>query len=327
MEWDLVGHQWAVHLLQGHLVKKAMRHAYLFTGPDGVGRRTLALRFVQAMNCPSPLVPGQPCRACRTCRQIEEMQFPDLVVTTTDESGSLKVDQVRELQHGLALSPYQAEYKVALLLDFQDATPSASNALLKTLEEPPPQVVMILTADSVEALLPTIVSRCEVLRLRPLPVEQVQAWLVEKAGLEVDQAALLAHLSGGRPGDAWRLFEHPERVAQHRQYLDDLHTLLGSSLVERFAYAEALAKDKATMRQVLQVWLSYWRDVLLSVTGASAPYANLDRASEIEKLGGRFSLSVVRQVITQLDRIRVMLDANVNPKLAAEVLLLDLPRV
>ncbi len=133
MHWDMLGHEWAVNLLREHVAQGNFRHAYLITGPQGVGRRTLALRFAQALNCPQPLSPGEPCRTCRTCTQIENMQHPDLAIVQAERAGSvLKVDQVRELLPSLSLAPYQANYRVALFLRFEEANQNAANALLKT---------------------------------------------------------------------------------------------------------------------------------------------------------------------------------------------------
>ena len=328
MNWDLLGHDWAVDLLREHVVKGRLRHAYLFTGPQGVGRRTLALRLAQAINCPQPPSPGEPCRTCRTCKQIEQMQHPDLSIVQAEvEGGTLKVEQVRELQRSLSLTPYEARYRVAILLRFEEANPSASNALLKTLEEPAPQVVLILTAESAEALLPTIVSRCEVLRLRPSPVEQVSQALQVRPGMTAEQADLLAHIAAGRVGYALRLSETPELLEQRRAWLDDHQRLLAASRVERFAYAEAIAKDKDALRRALLTWLSLWRDVLLRAAGASAALTNPDRQPDIDALSERIALPDALRVVTAIEHTQDLLDRNVNTRLAAEVLLMDLPRM
>jgi len=117
MSWDLMGHDWAVEMLQQHLVSGSLRHAYLFSGPRGVGRRSLALRFAQAINCPQPTAPGIPCGECRGCRQIENMQHADLNILQSEREGDTwKVEQVRELQHMLSLAPYEGGYRLALLL-------------------------------------------------------------------------------------------------------------------------------------------------------------------------------------------------------------------
>jgi DNA polymerase-3 subunit delta' len=262
--------------------------------------------------------------------QIEQMQHPDLSIVQADtEGGTLKVDQVRELQHSLALTPYAARYRVSILLRFEEAHPSAANALLKTLEEPAPQVVLVLTAESAEALLPTVVSRCEVLRLRPSPVEEVSQALQVRGGLPPEQASLLAHIAGGRVGYAFRLSQAPEQLEQRHAWLEAHRSLLSASRVERFAYADMITKDKDKdiLRRVLNTWLSFWRDVLLRKAGASATLANPDWESDINALVGWLDLPGALRVVSALEHTQDLLERNVNARLATEVLLMDLPRM
>jgi DNA polymerase-3 subunit delta' len=330
--WNLLGHEWAVDMLRSHAARGEVRHAYLFCGPPGVGRRTLALRLVQALNCEKPLEAGKPCFVCRTCSQIEAMRHPDLsVIQAMDEDvpkegGILRVDQIREVRRTLNLKPYQSPYRAALFLRFQEANDNAANALLKTLEEAPPHAVLMLTADTPEQLLPTIVSRCEILRLRPLPIEAVAADLVER-GMDEDRARLLAHISGGRPGFARRMMDDATVLERREERLNDLQSLLPAPRVEKFSYAEKLAKDKDAMRQTILVWLSYWRDVLLRAAGAETPLVNMDRNMEIEFLAGRLDLPTARRVVGEHEAALEKMDRNVNSRLLAEVLLLDLPKV
>jgi DNA polymerase-3 subunit delta' len=325
--WNLIGHEWAVDMLRQHVVQAGARHAYLFAGVPGIGRRTLALRFAQALNCTQPLQPGIPCGTCRDCRQIEAMQHPDLtIIQAESEGGVLKVDQVRETRRSLTLKPYQSKYRVALFLRFQEANDNAANALLKTLEEAPSYAVLILTADQAEGLLPTIPSRCEVLRLRPLPLEIVESFL-KQHGADDQQSRLISHISGGRPGYALRLLHDPSTLTSREDKLNDLRSLLSDARVDRFAYAEKLSKDKEGMRNVLLLWLSYWRDVLLCTGGSSVPLANIDRYREIESLAGHLQLPEARRVVSALERALGQLEANVNARLLAEVLLLDWPKI
>jgi DNA polymerase-3 subunit delta' len=327
MSWDMLGHEWAVRLLCGQIESERVRHAYLFTGPQGLGRRTLAIRFAKALNCEQPPCPGEPCGECRSCVQVERMQHPDLIIVQSEQrGGTLKVDQVRTLQRSLALSPYEARYKVALLLRFEEANQNAANALLKTLEEPSPQVVLILTAENEELLLPTIVSRCEVLRLRPVPIEQVNGGLQDRWGLPHEQAELLAHISNGRPGYAITLHQKPKQLEERQRWLDDHYDLLSSSRVERFVYAETLAKMRKELLNVLMVWLSLWRDVLLYSSGATIPVVNIDRLAEIEQLASLFGLNAAHRSVADIERTLELLDRNINTRLAMEVLMLDLPK-
>ena len=322
----MIGHQWAINLLKVQVANNASRHAYLFTGPKGVGRRTMAIRLAQALNCGNAPSPGEPCFECRTCTLIERMQHPDLAIVQSEREGrTLKVGQVRELQHEVSLTPYEAHYRVAILLRFEEASTSAANALLKTLEEPPPQVKIVLTAESSERLLPTIVSRCEVLRLRPLAVNDVSLGLSSKMKIPIEQSKLFAHISGGRPGYALRLQNEPELLDKRNKWLDDLQRMISSNRVERFAYAENLIKDRNTLVEILQVWLSFWRDVLIRSMDASIELTNQDREEEIKQLADNISVYQTRKFVSRLEQSYDLINHNVNTRLAIEVLLLDLP--
>jgi DNA polymerase-3 subunit delta' len=255
------------------------------------------------------------------------MTHPDLsIVQAETEGGTLKVDQIREVRRTLTLKPYQGKYRVALFLRFQEASEGAANALLKTLEEAPEYAILVLTADNSEQLLPTITSRCEVLRLRPLPAEGIESHLL-KHGAEAEQAHLIAHVSSGRPGYALQLLNDESTLEFRAERLSDLRQLLSSTRVQKFNYAEKMAKDKESMRQTLLVWLSYWRDVLLRSSGAKASIANVDQYESITSLARDFQLSRVRRVVSDLESALKRLDHNINPRLLAEVLLLDLPEV
>jgi DNA polymerase-3 subunit delta' len=327
LSWQIAGHEWAARLLKGHIHGGEVRHAYLFTGPQGVGRRTLALQFAQALNCLNPPAPGEFCGECRICRQTAAMQHSDLAVLQAEkEGGILKVEQVREVQHSLSLLPYEARYRVALLLRFQEANPNAQNALLKTLEEAPQRVVLLLTADSAESLLPTIVSRCEVLRLRPLALDRLQQELQDRS-LSPADARLLAHLSGGRLGEALRLKDDPGRLEQRRAFIDDLLHMLSASRRERFTYAEAVVKDKESLREGYGIWLSFWRDLMLRTASPDLPLINLDMEVEINSLADQVDLPTARACVAALEQGITRLDGNLNGRLLTEVLLLDWPHL
>jgi DNA polymerase-3 subunit delta' len=327
LTWSIRGHDWAVNLLRGHLSSGDVRHAYLFTGPPGVGRRTLAVQFAQALNCLNPPAVGEFCGQCRICRQTAALQHSDLSILQAEkEGGVLKVEQVREAQHALSLTPYEARYRVALLLRFQEANPNAQNALLKTLEEAPQQVILLLTADSAESLLPTIVSRCEVLRLRPMPLDGLQQELESRQMTPAD-ARLLAHLSAGRLGYALRLKDDVGQLEQRRAFIEDLMNMLGANIRERFTYAEAIARDREAVRQAYQVWLSFWRDLMLRCASPELPLVNLDMEVEIANLARQIDLPAARSQVSALERSIARLDGNLNARLLTEVLLMDWPQL
>lgn len=330
MDWKILGHKWAVELLSQQIIGGQVRHAYLFCGPEGVGRRMLGLRLAQALNCPSPSQPGEPCLSCSTCSRLEQMQHPDLMVVQAEPGSKvIKVEQVREVQHNLALTPYEAKYKIALFLNFQDAHPSVPNAMLKTLEEPPVKVIILLTADDPDNLLPTITSRCEIIRLRPLPVDVVDNGLQKYWGLSAEQARLLAHISAGLPAAAVSMNEQPELLEQRSQWLEDFYLLLRASRVDKFAFAQREMKEnRETFPVELQTWISLWRDVVFISSGTSIPLVNTDFEKQVNMLAAQVDFKQACQTLSMMDNTLNRIErSNVNLQLALEAMLLALPHL
>jgi len=268
-----------------------------------------------------------PCGECRVCRQTEKMQQPDLSIVEADsEGGMLKVDQIRALQRSLALSPYEAKFRVALLLNFQRANANAQNALLKTLEEAPKQVILLLTADSPDNLLPTIASRCEILRLRPVPIEKLQDALQSRWHYDLEKSALLAHLSNGRTGLALRMAADSDLVEKRAAWVDELLRLIPLNIRERFAAAEPLCKNRDQLRLTLQAWLSISRDLLLASNGQEAYLTNQDHAADIVALANKLSRQQIVDFFNSIDYSLEILESNANLKLLLENLLLSIPQ-
>lgn len=335
MTWEMIGHEWAADLLRGHIATSGLRHAYLFVGPEGIGKRTLALHMAQALVCQSPPEAGEFCGACRACRTIARGEFPDLhVVELRSGESQIAIDQVRELQRSLSLTPFEGRWRVAVLLDLQAASDEAQNALLKTLEEPPPQVVLLVTARSMEAILPTIVSRCEVIPLRGLPTNVLRQEL-ERRSAEPETARLIAALSGGRPGVALEMYADADRLVKRRQALDDLSLLLVATRVERFTYVDGLVGRKSPKGDLeekrrravglLEIWLSMWRDVILAGYEARVDPSNPDRVLDVEQILATVGPAEAAAFARAIERTIESIGRYANLQLALETLMLDLP--
>lgn len=323
VDWPVVGHEWAVAQLARAVADDRVAHAYLISGAAHIGKHTLARALALALNCSAQ---ARPCGRCRACTLINASKHPDVQFIAPD-GRSLKIDQVRVLEHDLALRPVEARYRVAVLDQFETATLEAQNALLKTLEEPPDYAVLILVAADPELLLPTIVSRCQSIPLRPLTVTQVRDALLARWRVEAGHADLLAHLSGGRLGWAVQAAADPSLLAARAQALDDLIELSGSDRVRRFAYAEALTKNPERTREVLDVWRTWWRDVMLTGSGSEAALVNVDRAGQLQQLARQVDLGQAKAAVEACGRALWQLDRNATARLVMEVLLLDLPVV
>jgi len=328
MSWNLIGHAWAEKILRQHLISGEVHHAYLFTGAPGVGRRSLALEFARALNCTNPPIPGEACGVCSICKHIALMQQADLhLVAPETDGGMIKVDQIRDLQRSLILTPYEAKYRIALLLNFQRANANAQNALLKTLEEAPRKVILLLTADSTESLLPTISSRCEILRLRPTSIETLTSVLSEQEKLSPEKAALYAHIANGRPGIALHLARDPKTDEKRADWINALHEVLGYSIRQKMKLSESMNKDKNNdpLSDIIQVWTSFMRDILLVQQGKPASVVNIDYSKQLSDYAGQFNREQVLMLIQELMKCLELIEINANPRLMLDNLFLTMP--
>jgi DNA polymerase-3 subunit delta' len=332
--WDkIVGHDWAVKLLSAAVKNGRIGHAYLITGPEQIGKTTLARTFAQALNCEKPLA-ERPCGECRSCRLIAQDRHPDVHLLLPQVSGrgvpSIKVDQIRELQRQLQLSTLEGRFRVAILKQFDAANPSAANAFLKTLEEPPPSVVLLLTAADADSLLPTISSRCRTVNLRPMDRESIEQNLMADWGVHPNEALLLASLADGRPGWAIDASKQSEILKTRQQDLGQLHEALEGRRVRRFVLADKLSRKPELLPALLRTWLSWWRDLALVAYGQgpatpSVPISNIDQQPRLEELAAAWSLETIVANLAATSRAIQYLAQNANTRLVMENLLLVYP--
>jgi len=363
--WGIVGHEQAVDFLRRAIVHQRIGHAYLLSGPLGVGKRALATAFAQALNCErfGPGASGQvaqalesvepssgrplarvrergsggeglsdtPCGQCRRCRLIAADSHPEVrTIGVQPPHRVIRVADVETIQADAALRASDVFRKVYILEQVELLHPDAANRLLKTIEEPPPSVLMILTTVDPDATMETIVSRCQHVRLRPARRDWLAQVLEERAGLEPDRAVLIAALAEGCVGRGLTLAANQRVLDRRAELLDELARLLVSDRVARLAYARTLgdrwSRDQESVREVLGAWLRWWRDVLLAQSGLGERVVNLDRRSEIERQATQASKREVRAAVAGVRDILQMLDQNVNARLALDVAVLDLPR-
>lgn len=334
-EGPVVGHQWAVELLRNSIKHDRLRHAYLFVGAAQLGKSTLARHFAQSLLC-AKADAGRACGACRSCRLQEAGSHPDFILAPpTDrqgqpdrENGLHRAEQAADIIRQALLHPMEARYKVFLIQDAHRAHTSFSNKLLKTLEEPPPHAVLCLTAQDRSALLPTIVSRCQVLALRPLGARMMEEVLRDRWGAAPQQAALLARLANGCLGWAVDQLSQTEPLAERSERLAELQELSRSSRVARLAFAQKLAaaRNQTRLFSLLGLWTGWWRDVMLAQSGCLAQCANVDMLDTLSDSAGDYRRDDVQAYLRTLSRIEGYLRHTVNTGLALDVLLLQMPR-
>jgi DNA polymerase-3 subunit delta' len=332
--WPVFGHDWAVRMLQRTLdpTGDGPRHAYLFLGSPQLGKTTLARAFAQALLCTAQ---AKPCGSCRACQLMARGSHPDFrLVQPTDRDGKvdrtngmLRSEQAAEIIHEAVLRPVEARYKIFVIQDAHTAHDSFSNKLLKTLEEPPDHVILCLTALARTGLLPTILSRCQVIKLSPLTVQTVEAALMAGWQAEPAQAALLSRLSNGRLGWAVAQLGDPEAATHRQTQLAQLWQLVAADQIERLEFAEKLAagRDNEKLFPMLDLWETWWRDVLLAQSGCLDACSHIDQRDEIMRQAEAIAAAQVRSFLHTLPRVSGYLHHTVQTRMALDVLLLRLP--
>ena len=288
--WALHGQPLAVAQLRTDLQAGRLAHAYLLTGPEGVGKATLARRLAQAIHCETPGDGIDPCLACRSCRRVEDGAAPDVEIVAiggpcaeeghrdhvADNSTRIRICQARRITRLSSLSPFHTPphhppRRIFVVDTADDLQTEAGHALLKTLEEPPASSLIILLATDPDELLPTIRSRCREIALRPMPRPELAAVLTAALNLDSTEPARLATLARGRYGLAVRLHRDPSLQQLRHAATAEIARLVSAGRNDRFDYAARLAggwrSDRRNVLDTLDVWRWWWRDALARAAG------------------------------------------------------------
>jgi len=326
--WQVVGQSRVVSLLQRSLERGSIAHAYLVAGPPHVGKMTLALELAQALNCQGE---GPPCGVCDSCQKIASGKHADVQIIGLNSNGAteISIDQIREIQHSSNLPPFEGRHKVFIIDGAELMSTEAANCLLKTLEEPAAGVIFILLTTSGGVLPATVVSRCQQLELPPLPASEVENVLSQRWGVEQQRAGLLARLCHGCLG--WAILAaSDERLLQQRaERIEGLLDIIGGDYESRFAYVNQLvtwfSQSRGLVREILDLWLDWWRDLLLVKLGSNSAITNIDHEATLVDIAKSYRLKQIRTVINGIQATGEQLRQNANPRLAFEVLMLSIP--
>ena len=320
---NIIGHEKQLKSLRWALEKDRLHHAYLFVGPEGVGKRTVALSLAMAIQCREKV--GDSCGGCADCAQVQGGNHPDVrVVGPLTGKKEIAIQQVRELEKELSYRAFSGRKKIAVvdpafLMNF-----SAQNALLKTLEEPPKNSLLILVSTSTGGLLPTLLSRCLRLSFAPLPTEMVAAFLATQKGLEREAAELLAAMSMGSLGRAVSP-EMKELVQKRGVWAERISSLVPGDCRGWMALAEQLASVREESLKFLE-WVEGWyRDVLIyRVTGSSRGISNFDMEQNMKRQANRLSVERILCLFSQAIETETSIRRNVNRRMALENFLMQI---
>ena len=333
---SITGQDTPKRILKALLQNGTLPHALLFTGVPGLGKTAAATALAQACNCTgqghgsdsgSPggsAYPVEGCGVCRSCRKIEEGIHPDLI-RIAPKGRMIRIETIRELLQTLAMKPYEARCRMVILSEAEELNPSAGNALLKVLEEPPARTVLVLTAQQRSDLLPTIVSRCQHLRFYPVRRQLLEETLVTHHGICARDASALATLAGGSIGKALKL-KKTHWIRRRDWLLQEIQALPSRQSGARLALAEMMGRDRKTVDTDLAAIELYLRDLAV---GRWCPdrIANMDFSEQIRYTSQKTTTTAILRGIDAVANARDALRANGNLRLTLDTLILRLTQV
>lgn len=331
--WQTAGQDRIISFLSDSMQHGNTAHAFLFAGPPHVGKMTLALDLASALNCTGE---QPPCANCHTCKRIAQGKHPDVIMLDKNagrdpkdrkKASEISIDTIREhLQRSSNLPPYEGKYKVYIIEDADLMSVEAANCLLKTLEEPPQHVVIILLTADENKLLPTVVSRCQRFELKPVALSEIESRLANKAGIQPDRIKLLARLSNGCLGWALSGTDDDSFLKGRSTRLSEFITLINMGWDERLNYIQKLPSDRKAINEILDLWISWCRDVMLIKYNCEHAIINLDYVNDLKSWANMMTVPEIKEFIDCLNQAVINLSYNANLHLLLEVIMLDMPK-
>ncbi len=320
---DIIGHSVPITWLRHAIQSQHLAHAYLFVGDEAIGKRMTAMQFIQAMNCENTMLNSRPdaCGQCRTCQQITTSIHPDILFIQPDEGQTqhpqIKIERVREIEHHVIYKPLIGLRKICLIDQADRLTIGAANALLKTLEEPPDHCLFILISSRPIALLPTLKSRCLLVRFSSPSQEDVTQHLLDRDKLTESDARFISFVTNGRIGEALTL-DLKTVKAKQKEFFTLLFEPSDHSLTNRFAAAEALSKSGQIPEGILWLWAGL-RDLLLVATQAPPTLIlNQERLAKLQELADCLTLHQILNLLDELYQLELGQQRNLNMQVGFE---------
>lgn len=311
---EIVGQERAINFLRNSYKQQRIGHAYLFLGPAGVGKSSVAKFFARFLNCEDR--PPAPCCRCPACLKIENNNHPDVFWIGPEENAQgIKIEAIRQLQQRISLKPYEGDFKVFIIEEADALTEDAANCLLKTLEEPPPASLLLLIAEDKEKIIPTILSRCQIVKFPLLKRKAIESFLQERKGLEKEKAEFIARLAGGSLAKALAFLEG--------EYFNKRNTVL-TEFLNKKELDDAVWANRALLLDSLEVLTGLLRDSIFMRLGLEGLVVNIDREQLVSELALRYSQERLCRLLEKFDFYYNWLEHNANTRLILTNLEIDL---
>ncbi len=321
---DIIGQEQIKEHLQNALSTGKVSHAYILNGEKSSGKEFIAKIFAMALQCEAGGV--EPCNHCRSCKQTLSKNQPDIIYVSHEKPNTISVDDIRsQVNNDVGIKPYSSRYKVYIINEAEKMTPQAQNAILKTLEEPPAYAVIMLLVSNVNSLLPTILSRCVTLNMKPVRDELVKKYLMEELQIPDYKADVCVAFARGNVGKAKLLAASEEFENIKAEALSLLKYIKEMEMQEIVAAVKKINEYKLEIQDYFDIIAIWYRDVLLfKATNDANTLVFREEIQTIRKCAGRSSYEGIERVINALSTAKKRLDANVNFDLVMELLLLEI---
>lgn len=317
---QVIGHREVIEHLQKGIQENKVSHAYILAGEKGSGKKLLADIFASTLQCEKESI--QPCGTCKSCMQVEGGNQPDIIYVT-HEKASLGVDDIRQqVNNDVAIKPYSSPWKIYIIPDGEKMTEQAQNALLKTIEEPPEYAMFLLLTENINTFLPTILSRCVTLQLKPVDAKLIKKFLMEKRQIPDYLAELSAAFSQGNVGKAIRYASSEEFIEMKKDTIHVLTHVDDMKNYEIMQFIKKMAEKKGDVDDYLDLMLLWYRDVLMfKVTQDTNGLLFIDEISSIRKQAQSKQYEGIEAIIQAIEKAKVRLKANVNFDTAMELMI------
>lgn len=320
-KWPVVGHEKIVASLKKNILKRKLSHAFLFSGSKGLGKMTVAKCFAKTLQCQAD---NRFCGRCDSCLKIDKNQHPDTIILQTN--GSLKIEEVRLLRRKLSLTPSDSPYKICIINQIENLTKEAANALLKILEEPAENTLIILISENHEKILPTVVSRCVLLKFFPVSIRVIEKYFFsQNLRYEKNFLEKIILSSGGKPGFVFENLANPEKFKEINRMVSEFNRIFLNPKknfgdFDKLSYVSGLPlSNREKLKEVLNIWIGCFHNLLVLKSGV---FENI--CSENKNFLKKYSLNQIKKNILEINKTKFLLSKNANTKLLMENLVLNL---
>lgn len=325
--WPIIGHSTQIKFLKQSLHNKKFNHAYIFCGPNDIGKKAVAKLFSQSIICENfkNNIENTPCQKCQNCIHLSKGIYPDYFeINVEPEKKDISIEQIKELQYNFKLKSFLEGHKIVIIDEADKLNDTSANALLKTLEEPFEDSIIILVVENLKNVLPTIISRCQIVKFNYVNEDLIYDYLKKKEEKR-ENIRLVAKFINGQPG---LLFQESldEYINIYKDNIEYIEQIINSKDYQKIKIIDEILKDclNKDLEKLVNIWLIYFHDLFLLKTLNYEKIINQGKLNSLKILEKKYSLEKILHIFKALIKIPDQLQKNINPKILIENLILNI---